>query len=58
MIIKPEPLFDAIDASFSWMMNKDNIRVIYPSPAGEEWNQNSAEKLPNLVFCDILLNFG
>ena len=45
MIIKPEPLFDAIDASFSWMMNKDNIRVIYPSPAGEEWNQNSAEKL-------------
>ena len=22
MIIKPEPLFDAIDASFSWMMNK------------------------------------
>ena len=45
MIIKPEPLFDAIDASFSWMMNKDNIRVIYPSPAGERWNQNLAEKL-------------
>ena len=45
MIIKPEPLFDAIDASFSWMMNKDNIRVIYPSPIGEEWNQNIAEKL-------------
>ena len=45
MIIKPEPLFDAIDASFSWMMNKNNIRVIYPSPVGEEWNQNSAEKL-------------
>jgi len=45
MIIKPEPLFEAIDASISWMMNKDNIRVIYPSPVGEEWNQNSAEKL-------------
>ena len=45
MIIKPEPLFDAIDASFSWMMNKDNIRVIYPSPIGERWNQNSAEQL-------------
>ncbi len=45
MILKPEPLFDALDASFSWMINKDNIRVIYPSPAGEEWNQDSAEKL-------------
>jgi len=45
MIIKPEPLFDAIDASFSWMTNKDNIRVIYPSPVGQEWNQNSAKKL-------------
>ena len=45
MIIKPEPLFDAIDASFTWMMNKDNIKVIYPSPVGEEWNQSSAEKL-------------
>ena len=45
MIFKPEPLFDAIDASFSWMFNKNNIRVIYPSPGGKEWNQNSAEKL-------------
>ena len=40
MIIKPEPLFDAIDASFSWMMNKDNIRVIYPSPGGERVESN------------------
>ena len=45
MIFKPEPLFDAIDASFCWMTCKDNIRVIYPAPAGEEWNQNSAKKL-------------
>ena len=45
MIIKPEPLFDAIEASFNWMMNKDNIRVIYPSPLGKEWNHNLAEKL-------------
>ena len=45
MVFKPEPLFDAIDASFSWMATKNNIRVIYPSPVGEEWNQNAAEKL-------------
>jgi len=45
MIFKPEPLFDALDASFSWIDNKNNIRVIYPSPAGKEWNQNSAQKL-------------
>ena len=35
MIFKPEPLFDAIDASISWMMNKNNIRVIYPSQGGK-----------------------
>jgi len=45
MIFKPEPLYDAIDASISWMTSKDNIRVIYPAPGGKEWNQNSAEKL-------------
>ena len=45
MILKPEPLFNALDSSFSWMINKNNIKVIYPSPSGKEWNQNSAEKL-------------
>ena len=45
MIFKPEPLFDALDASSSWMVNKNNIKVIYPSPGGKVWNQNSAEKL-------------
>tara|TARA_B100000575_G_scaffold257576_1_gene228627 strand:- start:541 stop:1257 length:717 start_codon:yes stop_codon:yes gene_type:complete len=45
MIFKPEPLFDALDASINWMITKDNIRVIYPSPIGEKWNQNSAERL-------------
>ena len=45
MIFKPEPLFDALDASFNWMITKDNIRVVYPSPVGLEWNQSSAEKL-------------
>ena len=45
MILKPEPLFNALDASINWMIGKNNIRVIFPSPRGEEWNQNSAKKL-------------
>ncbi|MFL3008950.1 MAG: tRNA (guanosine(37)-N1)-methyltransferase TrmD [Candidatus Neomarinimicrobiota bacterium] len=44
MILKPEPLFNALDATFNWM-NDNNIRVIFPSPGGEKWNQNSAKKL-------------
>ena len=45
MIFKPEPLFDALDASFNWMVTKDNIKVVYPTPIGEQWNQASAERL-------------
>ena len=45
MILKPEPLFNALDASINWMIGKNNIRVIFPSPRGEKWNQNSAKKL-------------
>ncbi len=56
MIFKPEPLFNAIDASFNWMTIKNNIRVIYPSPGGEKWNQNSAEKLS--VNSNIILICG
>ena len=43
MILKPEPLFNALDATVKWM-NDNNIKVIFPSPVGKEWNQNSAEK--------------
>jgi len=46
MILKPEPLFNAIDATFNWMIDNNNIiRVILPSPGAEKWNQRSAEKL-------------
>jgi len=45
MILKPEPLFNALDATFNWMNDNNNIRVIFPSPGGEKWNQNSAKKL-------------
>ena len=45
MILKPEPLFNALDATINWMNDNNNIRVIFPSPGGEKWNQNSAKKL-------------
>ena len=45
MIFKPEPLFDALDASLNWMITKDNIRVVYPSPEVKSGIKNSAEKL-------------
>ena len=46
MILKPEPLFNALDATFNWMIGNNNIiRVIFPSPGAEKWNQRSAEKL-------------
>ena len=48
MVLKPEPLFDALDTSFNWMISEDNIRVVYPSPGGKKWNQNSAEKLSKI----------
>ena len=39
MILKPEPLFNAIDFAISWMKDNRDIRVIFPSPVGKNWNQ-------------------
>jgi len=45
MILKPEPLFNAIDVAINWMKDNEDIRVVLPSPVGKNWNQNSAQKL-------------
>jgi tRNA (guanine37-N1)-methyltransferase len=45
MILKPEPLFNAIDFAISWMKDNRDIRVIFPSPVGKNWNQALAHKL-------------
>ena len=44
MILKPEPLFRAIDVAMNWIKNKENIRVVLTSPGGQKWDQNAAEK--------------
>ena len=37
MILKPEPLFNALDATLNWMIGNNNIvRVIFPSPGAEK----------------------
>ena len=43
MILKPEPLFKAIDVAMNWIKNKENIRVVLTSPGGNKWDQNLAE---------------
>ena len=40
MILKPEPLFDALDSVFA-----SNIRTIYPSPSGRIFDQAYAKEL-------------
>ena len=45
MILKPEPLFRAIDVAMNWIKNKENIRVVLTSPGGQKWDQSAAEKL-------------
>ena len=45
MILKPEPLFEAIDAAINWMKDNDDIRIVLPTPIGKFWNQESAQKL-------------
>ena len=45
MILKPEPLFNAIDFAINSMKGNEDIRVVLPAPGGKNWNQKSAEKL-------------
>lgn len=48
MIIKPEPIFDAIDflkKKRKKTINKEKVPIIYLTPQGEKFNQNIAENL-------------
>ncbi len=46
MIMMPEPLSSAIDDMISWM-GRERIKVLYPSPQGQVWNQKRAVKFGN-----------
>ncbi len=53
MIFKPEPLFNAFEHIFEIAPNKKNIRVVFPTPQGKLFTQETAEALapePHLVF--------
>ena len=45
MILMSEPLFDAIDYATNLIGGPNDLKVIYPNPSGEIWNQKSALKL-------------
>ncbi len=45
MILMSEPLFDAIDYATNLIGGPNDLKVIYPNPSGEMWNQKSALKL-------------
>ncbi len=46
MIMMPEPLSSAIDDMICWM-GKERVKVLYPSPQGQVWNQERAMKFGN-----------
>ena len=46
MIMMPEPLSSAIDDMISWM-GGEKVKVLYPSPQGQVWNQERAMKFGN-----------
>ena len=54
MVLMPEPLIKAIKEAFTLLeSHKNETRVIYPSPQGEKWNQESALEhiaISNIIF--------
>lgn len=48
MIMKPEPLFNALESLIAADFDPRRIRVIYPSPQGKLFDQNVAEELANM----------
>ncbi len=53
MILKPEPLFAALEAVFARTQDRSNSRIIFPTPQGKLFTQPIAEELSqvdHLVF--------
>ena len=45
MILKPEPLFNVMESIFAESAQKENSRVVFPSPQGQLFNQDIAQGL-------------
>ena len=53
MILKPEPIFRIIDKIFDKNSDRNKFRVLFPTPDGEIFNQQTAKELSleeNLIF--------
>ncbi len=48
MILKPEPLFAALEAIFAQTQDRRKSRIIFPTPQGKLFNQPLAEELSQL----------
>lgn len=48
MILKPEPLFAALEAIFAQTQDRPKSRIIFPTPQGKLFNQQIAEKLSQI----------
>ena len=45
MVMMAEPLINAIDNAMDLVGRSEEVKVLYPSPQGDLWNQSSAEGL-------------
>lgn len=43
MVMMAGPLMAAIESALEWMDEKENVRIIFPSPQGQTWNHKQAE---------------
>ena len=54
MVLMAEPLMRSIEYSLNLMLSSiDNTNIVYPSPQGQQWNQEQAEKnvhVKNFIF--------
>lgn len=48
MILKPEPLFAALEAIFEKTQDRSKSRIIFPTPQGKLFNQHIAEELSHI----------
>jgi len=52
MVMMAEPLMDAMEDALDFVERSEEIKVLYPSPQGKLWNQESAEDLSK---CDKII---
>lgn len=53
MVLMPEPLFKAIEHAYDLLGTRDGTAVVYPTPQGKKWTDESAQKLAgfeNIIF--------